>query len=332
MKARTMRAKRSMKERQAGASASTTHADEQLLACLDAELSKLPEKYRDALVLSDLEGKTRQQVALALRIPEGTVASRLATARKLLTARMKRYCPVLSAGALVLTIAHAASANVPVPLVNATVQAAGGTVPAHVAALVQGVLKAMLLTKLKIAAWMAVLSLSVGVAAFGQTFGGGDAKPAPGRLGRPASDEMQVLRLEIEALRLDLKATRERVRVLEDAARPQPQVGTGKPIVPGASTSPPGLPSNYTPLGEASPTPTLQYNANQAERIDREYREKNKREQLQKALPDRDNEAISQIEAAIKSLRNAPTDPQALESLSRALQLLQKKRQPSNAQ
>ena len=47
---------------------------------LDEELGRLPDHYRGVIVLSDLEGLTRREVARHLGIPEGSVASRLARA------------------------------------------------------------------------------------------------------------------------------------------------------------------------------------------------------------------------------------------------------------
>src|SRR5262252_3042592 len=42
---------------------------------LDQELSRLPDHHRAVIVLSDLEGKSRKEVAQLLGLPEGTVAS-----------------------------------------------------------------------------------------------------------------------------------------------------------------------------------------------------------------------------------------------------------------
>src|SRR5262249_26795173 len=55
---------------------------------LDEELSRLPDHYRAVIVLCDLEGRTRKDVAVHLSCPEGTVASRLVRARALLAKRL----------------------------------------------------------------------------------------------------------------------------------------------------------------------------------------------------------------------------------------------------
>lgn len=57
---------------------------------LDLELARLPDKYRLAIVLCDLEGKTRKQAARQAGLPEGTLASRLARGRALLAKRLSR--------------------------------------------------------------------------------------------------------------------------------------------------------------------------------------------------------------------------------------------------
>src|SRR5262249_18368629 len=46
---------------------------QELLPVLDWELDQLPERYRVALVLCDLEGVTRREAARQLGVPEGTL-------------------------------------------------------------------------------------------------------------------------------------------------------------------------------------------------------------------------------------------------------------------
>jgi RNA polymerase sigma factor (sigma-70 family) len=144
---------------------------------LDRELNRLPDKYRVPVVLCDLEGRKRKEVARQLHIPEGTLSSRLAKARKLLAKRLARHHPALSGGALALALSpSAASACVPSALVVTTVQAAtlmaagsaaGGAISAKVAAVTEGVLRAMFVTKLKVlgAALLACCLLGSGGAA-----------------------------------------------------------------------------------------------------------------------------------------------------------------------
>jgi RNA polymerase sigma factor (sigma-70 family) len=158
--ARKIAAKRRAKEAQVTRPSETLEdAWEGLRTVLDQELDRLPDKYRAVVVLCDLEGKTRKEAAQRLGWPEGTVASRLANARRTLAKRLSRRQSALSGGALATLISQNAAASMPATLVSSTVRAAGliaaGTAPAglisvQVAALTQGVLKSMLLTKLKI--------------------------------------------------------------------------------------------------------------------------------------------------------------------------------------
>jgi RNA polymerase sigma factor (sigma-70 family) len=175
-KARAAALRRAMRERQVRTMPEPATVAEglwhDLVPLLDAELSRLPERYRLPLVLCDLEGQTRKEAARQLGWPEGTVAGRLAGGRALLARRLGRHGVPVSAGVLAAVLAQGeAVAAVPLPLVRATVRAArmlaaGGAASAPAAALMEGVVKAMLLTKLKIVTAL-VLALAVAGAGVG---------------------------------------------------------------------------------------------------------------------------------------------------------------------
>lgn len=65
-------------------------ADE-LNAAIEAEMSALPPDYREILMLRDVEGLEYADICAALRLPEGTVKSRLHRARMELRQRLDRY-------------------------------------------------------------------------------------------------------------------------------------------------------------------------------------------------------------------------------------------------
>jgi RNA polymerase sigma factor (sigma-70 family) len=120
-------------------------------ADLDGAVNALPEKYRLPVVLCELQGRTRKEAANLLKIPEGTLSSRLATARKTLAKR-------LGARSGLLGIASAAPGKVPAPLLVSTIRTglgfvaggeAAGVVSGNAIVLSQGVLRAMLMIKLK---------------------------------------------------------------------------------------------------------------------------------------------------------------------------------------
>ena len=54
-------------------------------------LEALPDDYRMAVILADLEGFSYKEIAEILEVPLGTVMSRLYRGRKLLEAEMLRY-------------------------------------------------------------------------------------------------------------------------------------------------------------------------------------------------------------------------------------------------
>jgi RNA polymerase sigma factor (sigma-70 family) len=163
-----------------------------LQAVLDQELSRLPDKYRAVIVLCDLEGKTRKEAARHFHLPEGTVASRLATARAMLAKRLARTGVTVPGSALAVALSSQnASAGLPASVALSTIKAASllaagkataGACSAQAVALAEGVLKTMLLTKLKIATavLVAVAMLGTGVAVLtGQA--PGERQAAPGQ-------------------------------------------------------------------------------------------------------------------------------------------------------
>ena len=180
MKARTMAGKRQGREKQLKDTleppATQQNPWHDVQALLDQELNGLPENYRLPILLCDLGGKTIKDATQQLGWPQGTLAGRLARGRKLLAKRIANRGGVLSAGSLAAVVArNVASAGVPNSLKVSTVNAAtliaagqstvAGMVPAKVLALMEGVLKAMLLSKLKAAS--AVLFLVLGVMVLG---------------------------------------------------------------------------------------------------------------------------------------------------------------------
>jgi RNA polymerase sigma factor (sigma-70 family) len=140
-----------------------------VLPLLDLELTCLPDRYRTAIVLCDLEGKTRKEVARQLNVPEGTVAGWLSRGRVLLARRLKHRGVTVAGGALAGVLATRAAAHCGTGLVHATVRSAvayctSAALPTNIATLTQGVLRTMLISKLKTAT--AVL-LAVGLVAVG---------------------------------------------------------------------------------------------------------------------------------------------------------------------
>src|SRR5262249_33048605 len=119
-----------------------------------------------------LEGRPRKEAARQLGIPEGTLSSRLAAARRTLAGRLARRGLMLSA-----VLFPQLGPPVPAPLELSTVKAAAllaagralaEGVPASGVALTEGVLKAMFLSKLKVvpAVLVAAAALVLGVALY----------------------------------------------------------------------------------------------------------------------------------------------------------------------
>jgi hypothetical protein len=190
---------------------------------LDQELDQLPAKYRSLVIMCDLEGRTRKEVARQLGLKEGTLSSRLATARRMLASRLSKFGFSISGGALAAALAHGtASAKVPASLVWSTAKAAtfvavgqfvGASAPA--VTLMKGVMKTMFLAKLKAVIGTGIVAVVLGVG--GLIY---NAELAPG--GAQAADEakpkseLEKLRKENELLKMNLQVTLEKIIAQED--------------------------------------------------------------------------------------------------------------------
>jgi RNA polymerase sigma factor (sigma-70 family) len=191
LKAKAMNARRRAREKEMSRPEQAPECGwEELSPLLDHELGGLPEHYRVPIVLCDLEGMTRKEAARRLGVPEGTLSGRLTTARRLLAKRLSRHGLALSGGALGILLArHAAAEGVPHRLLHCAVAAsmrlaAGGAVAIKTSALMEGVLKSMLLARLKVASILLAVALVVagaGLLCFGRP-AVGQALPHPDQI------------------------------------------------------------------------------------------------------------------------------------------------------
>ncbi len=133
---------------------------------LHEELDRLPGKFRDAIVLCHLEGKSHEEAARLLQTPIGTVNSRLSRGRRLLRSQLERRGVVAPSALFSANWLAGTTTTVAVPLLESTIAAAIGSatakgVPALVLSLTHGVLKTMWLRKVTTTA-LAVVLFGVG--------------------------------------------------------------------------------------------------------------------------------------------------------------------------
>jgi RNA polymerase sigma factor (sigma-70 family) len=150
---------------------------------LDEELAKLPERYRRAVVVCDLNGRSRSQAARDLGWPEGTVAARVAKGRELLAARLRRRGVTLSTAALAavaVEVPPSLAANAVAAALEFASGAASASAPPVSQLLAEGVMRAMSVSRWKLPA---VVLLAAGLAAgegVAVVAGGGGPSDPPG--------------------------------------------------------------------------------------------------------------------------------------------------------
>jgi RNA polymerase sigma factor (sigma-70 family) len=367
LKARAMNAKRRTKERESQRADRPRHpvngALEEMLDRLDEALGRLPEAYRVPVVLCELEGRNRKEVARSLGLPEGTLSWRLAQAKKMLAKKLSLHGPALSAGAVAAVLSQGAvPAALSGSLLKSTAkaglrlaagQALVGAAPPKVVALPQGVLKAMLLTKLKVASCAVGVVLLVGAGAVGVTYRAA-AQDAPARAlqqtyvaqgaalaaqqkTRAAPDDLESLRLEIEALRRELRATKDMVKALQAEVRGKKDAELKRESTLDMLKKSEAQKLEAEKLHRLD---ALKLEADKRKRLDALKLEAEKRHRLdalrreeaavkalrgENAAPD----PLAELEDAVKRLRQDPQDKRAAEALDRAMKRLKEQPKPN---
>jgi RNA polymerase sigma factor (sigma-70 family) len=168
--------------------------EEAVRVLLDEEVSRLPARYREAIVCCYLEGRTQEETARLLGWPKGTVATRLNRARELLRNRLTRRGLCFSAGTLATLLPRGPAEGALPPALVATVMRSatrvlsGGSPPPGAAALVAAVLREGCLRTAKVAV---AGTLAVALAATGVVIGLGRGAPVAAPKPAPRVAEVQ---------------------------------------------------------------------------------------------------------------------------------------------
>jgi RNA polymerase sigma factor (sigma-70 family) len=229
----------------------------ELRAILDEELARLPERYRAAIVLCELEGLTRRQAAGRLGVSEGTLSSRLARAKEQLRNRLTRRGLALSAAGLASALSQEAHAVIVAPaLVDSTIRVAtlvaagsslAGVVSTSVATLTEGVLTAMLFAKLKLIV-LGVVTVAL------VTAGAGVVAQSPGPVPHPDQDRLKAVEQKLDRL-LEVLGGSSRTESRYPAPVPPPPPGATIPTLPSPSYSLP--PATTPPAAVTAAMPAL---------------------------------------------------------------------------
>ena len=226
-----------------GVEHSPDHDTVELLSVLDEELSRLPGRYRTALLACEIDGKSRRQAAIELGVPEGTLSSNLSRGRKLLRERLNRRGAGTGAWPLGGLARDVAVSEVPPALAGSTAQAAlgvlpgmasAGSLPASVSALMQSVGRSMFMTRLMLTAGS---GLTLGALALaGALLASGDGVPmhTSQNEAKPTAEPRVSSTIEGETLRMNIDVPLDRVNpdtvILRGQGR-QVEIAVGPKVV-----------------------------------------------------------------------------------------------------
>lgn len=167
-------------------------------ALLEAEIERLPERFRVAFVLCYLEGRSRAETACELGIPENTVSSRLARARERLQKRLaRRGVNLTSVLAAIALTTGSTEATISSTLIETTAQAAPhfalrqavAGISSSTLQLTNGALRTMTIAKTKLAFGILAVSTTLVVGAWGAGQGQGPGPGGPPGMGPAAKNE-----------------------------------------------------------------------------------------------------------------------------------------------
>jgi RNA polymerase sigma factor (sigma-70 family) len=194
-------------ERARSSSASSQHpsalANRDEIEALHREIERLPERYKTALVLCDLQGLTHEEAARRLGRRVGTIDSQVSRARERLRRRLDRRGLAYPAGIVATAIDSTKPSVLPNVLVGSTVKnvmslstgLAAGSVPVSIVTLSRGVLRTMLFAKIGLVSaalvGLGAAATGIGVGVLGGAPQSTPQQPAPGR---PAPDRDLIVR------------------------------------------------------------------------------------------------------------------------------------------
>ncbi len=156
---------------------------DELCTIIDEEIDRLPDNYRNAIVLCDLEGLTHDAAARQLGCPSGTIASRLSRGRQRLRNRLARRGLAPSAASLPAALRYS---SVPSEMAGVVVRMAtrsvtghsrADVVPAAIHALAAGFLRATTMSQIKtVALVLALIAVGASGVALGSRARAGEAR------------------------------------------------------------------------------------------------------------------------------------------------------------